>query len=76
MLQTGTIKRISRYSGLNFTEVLNLPYSYFLLLSRESWIESYQASSEGREILRNLWRLQQTEADENATTQFTGRREM
>lgn len=73
MLQTGTIKRISRYSGLNFTEVLNLPYSYFLLLNRESWIESYQASSEGREILRNIWRLQQTEADENAITQFTGR---
>lgn len=76
MLQTGTIKRISRYSGLNFAEVLDLPYSYFLLLNREAWIESYQATQEGREILRNLWRLQQTEADENAITQFTGRREM
>lgn len=76
MLQTGTIKRISRYSGLNFTEVLNLPYSYFLLLNRESWIESYQATQEGREILRNLWRLQQEKADEKAIAQFTGRREM
>lgn len=76
MLQTGTIKRISQYSGLSFKAVLDLPYSYFLLLNRESWIESYQVTKEGREILRNLWRLQQTEADENAIAQFTGRREM
>ena len=59
----------------NFTEVLNLPYSYFLLLNRESWIASYQASKEGREILRNLWRLQQEKADEKAVSDFIRRRQ-
>lgn len=76
MLQTGTIKRISRYSGLNFTEVLDLPYSYFLLLNREAWIWSYMTMKGGPEILKNLWRLQQEKADEKAIAQFAGRRKM
>ena len=29
-LKTGIIKRISQYTGLNFREVLELPYSFFL----------------------------------------------
>lgn len=57
------MRRISRYSGLNFQEILNLPYSYFLLLNRESWIESYMMAEGGSEILKTLWRLQQTEPD-------------
>ena len=74
-LKTGIIKRISQYTGLNFREVLELPYSFYLLLNRESWIASYQSSEAGREILKNLWRLQQTEADEVAIHKFAeGRR--
>ncbi len=49
-----------------------LPYSYFLLLNRESWIESYEQTQEGREILKNLWRLQQTKADETAVRKHAG----
>ena len=52
-----------------------MPYSYFLLLNRESWIDSYQTSKEGREILKNLWRLQQKEADERAVSDFIRRRQ-
>lgn len=52
-----------------------MPYSFFLLLNRESWIASYQSSKDGREILKNLWRLQQTEADEDAIHKFTGGRQ-
>ena len=74
-LKTGIIKRISQYTGLNFREVLELPYSFFLLLNRESWIASYQSSKDGRKILKNLWRLQQTEADEDAIHKFTGGRQ-
>ncbi|MCB5892471.1 hypothetical protein [[Ruminococcus] torques] len=60
---------------MNFREVLELPYSFYLLLNRESWIASYQSSEAGREILKNLWRLQQTEADEVAIHKFAeGRR--
>ena len=74
-LKTGIIKRISQYTGLNFREVLELPYSFFLLLNRESWIASYQSSKDGRKILKNLWRLPQTEADEDAIHKFTGGRQ-
>ncbi len=58
------IKRVSDYSRLDFHEVLELPYSYFLLLNKESWIESYMSYEKGREILKTLSRLQQTKADE------------
>nr|DAQ34333.1 MAG TPA: hypothetical protein [Caudoviricetes sp.] len=52
---------------------MDLPYSYFLLLNRESWISSYQTSEEGMKILKNLWRLQQTEADVSAIREFNKR---
>ena len=56
---------------MTFKEVLELPYSYFLLLNKESWIASYQTSKEGLKLLKNLWRLQQTEADEEAIRNYT-----
>ena len=62
-IHTGELRRISRYSGLNFNEILNLPYPLFLLLRRDSWIDSWMQNPEGREFLKNLWRLKQTEAD-------------
>ncbi|HBV83575.1 MAG TPA: hypothetical protein DEB74_12465 [Lachnospiraceae bacterium] len=74
-LKTGIMKRISRYAGLNFKEVLQLPYSYFLLLNKESWIDSYQGSTEGRKILKDLWRLSQTQADTKAVRAYQGRKE-
>lgn len=67
------IKRISEYTGLNFKEVLLLPYSYFLLLNKESWIDSYNTSIEGREVLKTLWRLKQTQADYQAIQKFQKR---
>lgn len=72
-LKTSILKRISQYSGFNFNEIMDLPYSYFLLLNRESWISSYQTSEEGMKILKNLWRLQQTEADVSAIREFNKR---
>ena len=71
-LKTGIIRRISEYTGFNFNEVLELPYPYFLLLNRESWIASYTKSKEGIETLKNLWRLQQTKADEKSVRRHSG----
>lgn len=71
-LKTSIIRRISQYSGFDFKEVLELPYSYFLLLNKESWIASYQTPA-GIKILKNLWRLQQTDADESAVNEFNER---
>lgn len=45
-LQTGTIKRISRYSGLNFTEVLNLPYSIDAEITGIKKVDGFLASFE------------------------------
>ncbi len=72
-LSTASIRRVARYSGLNFNEVLNLPYAYFLLLNKESWIDSYMRSESGRELLKNLWRLQQTEVDLQAVHDYQKR---
>lgn len=67
---TSTLKRIQRYSGLTFEQILDLPYSYFLLLGRDSWIDSWYQSENGREFLKDLWRLKQTKADLDAVRKF------
>ena len=72
-MSTAAIRRVSVYSGLNFNEVLKLPYAYFLLLNKESWIDSYMKTKEGQEILKNLWRLQQTGADLQAVHDYQKR---
>lgn len=58
---------------MSFTEILNLPYSFYLLLNKESWIDSWQCSKEGRTFLKDLWRLKQTGADVEAIRKFEQR---
>lgn len=48
---------------MNFNDVLNLPYSLYLLYRKESWVDSWNRTEEGREFLKTLWRLNQTKAD-------------
>ena len=67
---TDEIKRISDYSGLNFKEVIDLPYSFYLLLRRETWIKSWEATEEGKDFLQTLWRIRQTEADSDGVEKF------
>lgn len=69
-LATWEIRRISEYTKLSFKEVLDLPYGAYLLYRKESWIASFQISEDGREFLKALWRLRQTEADEKAISEF------
>lgn len=76
LLCTSELKRISRYSGLNFNEVLDLPYSIYLLYRKESWIDSWKSTEEGREFLKTLWRLQQTKADIKKIRDFQHRKEV
>ena len=73
-LTTAPIRRVARYAGIDFNAVLNLPYSYFMLLNREAWIDSYMQTEQGRELLKTLWRLQQTEADVNALHDYQQKR--
>jgi hypothetical protein len=45
-----------------------------MLYRKESWIDSLNKTNDGREILKNLWRLNQTSADETAVRIFEERR--
>lgn len=58
---------------MNFHEILDLPYAYYLLLNRESWIESWMQTEDGREFLKTVWRLQRTEPDMEAVHRFQNR---
>lgn len=60
---------------MNFNEVLDLPYSLYLLYRKESWIESWNRTEEGREFLKTLWRIQQTKADIKKIRAFQHRKE-
>lgn len=73
-LSTSEVKNISNYTGLNFTKVLNLGMSEYLLYKKESWIYNLKQTEEGREFLKTLWRLQQTKADTKAIRVFNERR--
>lgn len=48
---------------MNLIEVMNLPYSYYLLLKKDSWIYTLKRSEEGLEFLATIARLTTTEAD-------------
>ncbi len=71
-MPTRMLWRIGKYSGLDIKEVLDLPYSLFLLLNRDSWIESFMESENGRELLKTIWTLQQTDADLEAVRKEKG----
>ena len=60
---TGEIKAISDYSKLNMVEVMNLPYTYFMLLKKDSWLSSLKRSEAGIEFLKTIQRLKTTEAE-------------
>ena len=67
---TADIKNISEYTGLNFIEIYNLPYSLFLLYRKESWMYGLKQTEKGREFLETLWGLTQTKADYKKINKF------
>lgn len=71
---TTEMKSISEYTGLSFKEVLELPYSLYLLYRREAWIYGIKRYESGRELLKTIWRLQQTEADTTEIRAFNNRK--
>lgn len=71
---TSEKRRIANYSGLDFLELDNLPFSFYLLLRRDSWIHSMERSEESREALKAIWRLTQTKADVKSIKKYKERR--
>ncbi|WP_352399381.1 hypothetical protein [Anaerotignum sp.] len=63
--ETGELKKVSDYSGLNFDECLNLGMDTYKLLFRDAFIYDLKQSKEGKEYLEECWLLQQTTPDRN-----------
>lgn len=54
---------VSEYTGLNIREVNDLPYVLYYIYKRDAWIFNQRQSKEGQELLKELYLLQQNEAD-------------
>lgn len=54
---------MSEYTGLNFLEVGALDYIDYLRLRRDAYIYMLNQTEEGREYLKNAWRMEQTKPD-------------
>lgn len=63
--RTAELKRMSDYCGLTFLELEELPLSTYLLIRRDSWIDSMQQTEEAKEVLKNIIRLGRKDADKN-----------
>lgn len=63
MQVTSEQKRMINYANCSLFELLNLPLTIYLLIKKDSWIESMNATEDGREALKDFWRLGQTKAD-------------
>lgn len=64
---------VFQYTGLNFNEIGQLNYVDFLRLRRDAYIQRCSATPEGREYLRDAWRMEQTKADKSKLRQRTGK---
>ena len=73
-LLSGELKAIADYTGLSIKQVNNLPLSLFLLFKKDSWIANNLKSQQGRDFLKDLHRLQRTDADVDAIRNFNKKR--
>ncbi|WP_288868810.1 hypothetical protein [uncultured Parvimonas sp.] len=63
MQVTSEQKRMSDYAKCSLFDLYNLPLPLYLLIKKDSWIDSMNSTEEGREALKDFWRLSQTKAD-------------
>lgn len=60
---TAELKRMANYADCSIFDIENLPLTLYMVIKRDSWIESMMSSEEGRLVLKDIWRLQQTHAE-------------
>jgi hypothetical protein len=63
------------YTGLNFQQIQALNYIEFLQYRRDAFLRYMNSFEEGREYLKNAWRMEQTEPDREALRRKFGRKE-
>lgn len=66
---------VAGYTGLNFHQIQRLDYIEYLTYRRDAFITRLNGSEEGREYLRNAWRMEQTEPDRAALRRKFGGKE-
>lgn len=67
---TAEQKLISEYTGLDFNEIMDLPYSLYFLYRHDAWVDRQRKTEDGREFLQTLWRLKQTKPDLDAVREM------
>lgn len=63
-VDTQELKRMYEYSGLNFNELLSLPYSKFMLIRKDSFYHDLKQSEQGVEVLDALGKINITYGEE------------
>lgn len=63
MQVTSEQKRMSEYAKCSIFDLNLLPLPIYLLIKRDSWIDSMNTTESGREALKDFWRLSQTKPD-------------
>lgn len=66
---------VAGYTGLNFQQIQQLNYIEYLTYRRDAFVQRLNGTEEGREYLRNAWRMEQTEPDRDALRRKFGRKE-
>jgi len=54
---------VSGYTGMNFSELMQVDCITFKMLLRDAFINRMRQNEEGREYLENCWLITQTEPD-------------
>lgn len=68
-----SIRRVIQYSGLNYYEVLELPCDTFMLMNKNSIMDTLNSSEKGREYLNKVKRLNTTDTDIDELRKFNQR---
>jgi len=66
---------VAGYTGLNFHQIQQLNYIEYLTYRRDAFITRLNGTEEGREYLRNAWRMEQTVPDRAALRRKFGGKE-
>lgn len=72
--QTSTLKAMSDYTGIAFSNLEHLPYSVYLLYRHDAWVANTTQSEEGQKFIKACLRLQKKDADVKAVREFNKER--
>ena len=63
MTGTDDLNLVAAYTGMSFSELMELDCITFKMLLRDAFIDRMRKTEEGRDYLENCWLIQQTKPD-------------